>query len=195
MWEERFANNEYVYGTEPNSFYKSEIDKLTPGKALFIGDGEGRNSVYAAKLGWLADANDWSENARKKALDLARKNNVEINYHISSFEDLKLTGKSYDLIVFIFIHVDPELREKLHKMAVDALAPGGRIIFEAYDKDQINYNSGGPKNSDLLYSLEEIYNDFNELGIVGFSKEIVTLNESSIHTGEACVIRYVGIKE
>lgn len=73
--------------------------------------------------------------------------------------------------------------------------PGGKIILEAYDKDQLKYNSGGPKNPDLLYSLEEIYTDFNELGIIAFSKELIHLDESSLHQGEASVIRYVGIKE
>ena len=195
MWEERFAKEEYVYGTEPNNFFKTEIDKLKPGKAFFVGDGEGRNSVYAAKLGWNIEANDWSENAREKALVLAEKNKVSINYHIVDFENLTLDKNSYDLIVFIFIHVESEFREKLHKMAADALLPGGRIILEAYDKDQLNYSSGGPKNPDLLYSLEEIYTDFSDLGIISFSKEIIHLKESALHVGDASVIRYVGIKE
>ena len=195
MWEERYAGDEFVYGNEPNKFFKSKIDKLKPGKALFIGDGEGRNSVYAAKLGWQVDANDWSENARKKALNWAKENKVSINYNITNFEELVLEPNSYDLIVFVFIHVIPELRERLHSIASNALVPGGRIILEAYDKDQVKYHSGGPKNLDLLYSLEEIYTDFSELGIESFSKELIHLTESSYHQGEASVIRYVGIKE
>ena len=194
MWEDRFSKEEFVYGTEPNQFYKGEIDKLQPGKALFIGEGEGRNSVYAAKLGWQVDATDWSENARKKALEWAKTNNVGINYENGSFEELHIKENEYDLVVFIFIHVYPELRENLHSQAVKSLKPGGRIILEAYDKDQLKYKSGGPKNPDLLYSLEDIYTDFNELEIDTFSKDVIYLKESRFHEGDASVIRYVGHK-
>lgn len=194
MWEERYSKNKFVYGEEPNQFFKVEIDKIKPGKALFIGEGEGRNSVYAATLGWQVDANDWSRNAKQKALDWAKSNEVSINYENISFEDLELNENLYDLIVFIFIHVKPGLREKLHRSALKALKPGGRIILEAYDKDQLKYNSGGPKNPDLLYSLEEIYTDFKELDLEIFSKETIHLKESALHKGDASVIRYVGIK-
>lgn len=195
LWEQRFANEEYMYGKEPNEFLKAELENITPMKALFIGDGEGRNSVYAAKIGWQVEANDWSENAKIKALKWARENNVSINYNIVDFENMKLDPESYDLIVLIFIHVDAPLREKLHSMVISALKKDGRIILEAYDKDQLKYNSGGPKTLDLLYSLEEIYTDFNDLEIIKFSKETVTLSEGKIHQGKSSVIRYVGHKK
>ncbi|MBU1095304.1 MAG: SAM-dependent methyltransferase [Ignavibacteriae bacterium HGW-Ignavibacteriae-2] len=195
LWEQRFANEEYMYGKEPNEFLKAELENITPMKALFIGDGEGRNSVYAAKIGWQVEANDWSENAKIKALKWARENNVSINYNIVDFENMKLDPESYDLIVLIYIHVDAPLREKLHSMVISALKKDGRIILEAYDKDQLKYNSGGPKTLDLLYSLEEIYTDFNDLEIIKFSKETVTLSEGKIHQGKSSVIRYVGHKK
>lgn len=195
LWEQRFANEEYMYGKEPNEFLKAELENITPKKALFIGDGEGRNSVYAAKIGWQVEANDWSENAKIKALKWARENNVSINYNIVDFENMKLDPESYDLIVLIYIHVDAPLREKLHSMVFSALKKDGRIILEAYDKDQLKYNSGGPRTLDLLYSLEEIYTDFNDLEIIKFSKETVTLSEGKIHQGKSSVIRYVGHKK
>tara|TARA_R100001377_G_C3182541_1_gene107226 strand:+ start:629 stop:811 length:183 start_codon:yes stop_codon:yes gene_type:complete len=40
------------YGTEPNDFFKQQIDKLKPGKILIPEEGEGRNAVYAASQGW-----------------------------------------------------------------------------------------------------------------------------------------------
>jgi cyclopropane fatty-acyl-phospholipid synthase-like methyltransferase len=194
MWEERFSNVEYMYGKNPNQFLQEEIDKLNPGRALFVGEGEGRNAVYAATKGWQVDANDWSENAKRKAEKWAHENNVSIHYKIVDFEHLLIDEEKYDLIVLIFIHVNEELRKKIHSKAITGLKPGGLVILEAYDKDQIKYESGGPKTQDLLYSLEDIYTDFNELEIIKFSKDIVKLDEGILHKGNASVIRYIGQK-
>src|ERR1035438_2511533 len=51
-WDERFSSEEYVYGTEPNVFLKEQLSKLSPGRLLMLGEGEGRNAVYAAKMNW-----------------------------------------------------------------------------------------------------------------------------------------------
>ena len=66
MWDERFSADHYVYGKEPNQFFKDQIEHLEPGKALFIGEGEGRNAVYAASKGWSVDAVDISAEAKKR---------------------------------------------------------------------------------------------------------------------------------
>lgn len=192
MWEKRFSEENYVYGKEPNQFLKEEIDKLKSGKALFIGEGEGRNAVYAASKGWQVDATDWSENARNKAINLANENNVSINYFLADFESLSIDKNSYDLIVLIFIHVDVALRKSLHSKVKNGLKHDGHIILESYDLDQLKYNSGGPRTPDLLYTLEDIYTDFNELEVIRFSKDVISLKEGPLHQGDASVIRYVG---
>ncbi len=194
FWDERFSADEYFYGTEPNTFFKEEIDKLAPGKALFLGEGEGRNSVYAAKLGWQVDAVDYSAEGRKKALALAEKNNVEINYTLENLENFSPRENYYDLVVIVFLHLPEELRKKVHGKATGSLKAGGRIIMEVFDKDQLKYGTGGPRNIDLLYSLEDVYTDFQDLDIEKFGKYVVELEESAGHKGKASVIRYVGVK-
>ena len=67
FWNERYGIQEYLYGTEPNVFLKQQLDNLTPGKILFLGEGEGRNSVYAASIDWLVDAYDSSSVGKEKA--------------------------------------------------------------------------------------------------------------------------------
>lgn len=194
MWNERFGKEEYAYGKEPNEFFKQEIEKLEPGRILLLGEAEGRNGVYAATLGWEVDAVDWSEEAKKKAEKLADENSVSINYHIADLTEYTPKVNYYDAVSLIFLHLPSDEREVIHKKVTDSLKTGGRVILESYDKDQIKNNSGGPKDLDLLHSLEEIYTDFNELDIISFSKETIHLNESPLHTGEAVVIRFVGAK-
>ncbi len=81
FWNERYAAREYVYGKKPNQYFKKNIDGLTPVKILLPCKGEGRNAVYAAQKGWDVEAIDFSVEGKKKALSLALKNNVSINYN------------------------------------------------------------------------------------------------------------------
>lgn len=194
MWNTRFANNEFIYGKEPNLFFRNEIEKLSPGKLLLPGEGEGRNGVFAAKLGWAVDAIDWSDSAKNKAEFLAEENKVKINYIINDLSVHNPKANYYDAVGLIFLHMHPELREDIHRKVVNSLKCGGVVVLESYEKEQINNSSGGPKDLDLLYSLEEIFTDFSDLNIISFSKETIELNESPHHQGRAEVIRYVGLK-
>ncbi len=83
FWNDRYSSEEFIYGKEPNKFFKSEIDKLLPGKLLLPCEGEGRNAVYAAKLNWTVDAFDQSEKGKEKCEALADENNVSINYTVA----------------------------------------------------------------------------------------------------------------
>jgi SAM-dependent methyltransferase len=195
MWNERFAKTEFAYGKEPNQFFKQEIDKLPPGKLLLLGEGEGRNGVYAATKGWKVEAIDWSEKGKEKAEKLARENGVKIEYTVADLSEYKPKENFYDAVGLIFLHLPPELREWVHLNTTNSLKSGGVVILESYSKDQIKNSSGGPKDPDLLHSLEEIFTDFSDLDIKTFSKEKIDLNESHIHTGTADVIRYIGIKK
>ena len=194
FWNTRYSQEEYVYGTNPNTFFKEQIDKLEPGRLLMLGEGEGRNAVYAAKLGWHVDAVDFSEEAKKKALLLAEKNSVSINYALSSLEDYIPQKSFYDAVGLIFIHLNNSLSKRVHAKCIDALKPGGKIILEAFEKEQLQYKSGGPQNPDLLYTVEDIQTNFNVLKTEHLIKQIVNINEGSYHSGEAVVIKYTGIK-
>lgn len=187
-WNERFSSKDYVYGEIPNTFYKNKLKNLTPGKILFVAEAEGRNSVYAAKLGWNVDAVDYSEEAKKKALQLAENNGVNINYIVADLNKYQLNLDEYDAVVLIFAHFDPDLREKIHSDIFNSLKKGGHLILQGYEKEQINYNSGGPKNIDWLYSLEEIYTDFQDMDFLEFEKVVTELDEGKLHLGKAAMI-------
>jgi 2-polyprenyl-3-methyl-5-hydroxy-6-metoxy-1,4-benzoquinol methylase len=194
MWDKRYSEEEYNYGKEPNDFLKEELPKLKPGKTLFIGEGEGRNAVFAAKLGWNVDAIDFSEEGKRKAEKLAEEQNVKINYQIEDFSTFIPQENNYDAAGVFFIHLDKELRTILFQKLIRSLKPSGKIIFECFEKEQINYSSGGPKDSSLLYSLEDVVNEFIGLDFEKLSKEKILLNEGKGHYGEAVVISFVGIK-
>ena len=87
FWNDRYSNTDYAYGIQPNDFFKKTITKFKPGKLLLPAEGEGRNAVFASKLGWDVTAFDLSINAKKKAEALAILEKVSINYIIAGFNN------------------------------------------------------------------------------------------------------------
>jgi SAM-dependent methyltransferase len=194
FWDERFSVEEYVYGVEPNRFFKEQLDKVSPGRILLLGEGEGRNAVYAAKNGWEVNAVDYSQTARKKATELAEKCGVVINYEIQDLQNFIPDKNLYNAVAAIFLHIVPAKRRQLHKNIILSLVGGGIVIIEVFEKDQLGKSTGGPQNFDMLYSIEEIESDFAELKVVTLKKEFILLDEGDKHRGEASVVRYVGKK-
>lgn len=198
-WNERYRVEEYVYGEEPNQYLKEQLERLNPGKILLPAEGEGRNAVFAARSGWEVSAFDISIEGQKKAMRLAEKNNVKIDYQVGELHTLDYQTDYFDAIALIYAHFSPDARMKLHKALDKLLKKGGTLILEAYNKDQIkhlakNEKAGGPKNPDLLYSTEVIESDFGNYDIVELYETELTLDEGTFHNGTSSIIRFVGRK-
>ncbi len=194
FWNSRYAAIQFAYGTEPNRFYAEQLKNFKSGNILFPAEGEGRNAVYAAEKGFHVVAFDGSNEARKKALQLASDRNVMIDYRVSSFDDIEFAKNEFDLIVLIFVHFPPNKREGYHRKLIRFLKPGGSLILEGFSKEQIHFNSGGPKDLTMLFSEDELQSDFRDMKNIWVSSEKVILNEGLFHNGEASVIRFIGKK-
>jgi ubiquinone/menaquinone biosynthesis C-methylase UbiE len=198
FWNSRYAEEGFAYGSEPNVFYKSQIDLLTPGKALFVAEGEGRNAVYAATLGWDVTAFDISEHGLTKAKKLAESKGVNIQYDVANALDLPYEEKSFDLIVFVYTHFPEGIKKQIFKNLVALLKPNGRVIFECFSKDHLQYNennnSGGPREESLLYSLQEVEELFSGFESSYAMQEVIILKEGVYHDGEGSVVRYVALR-
>jgi SAM-dependent methyltransferase len=194
FWNSRYSEQEFTYGTEPNAFFKEQINKLKPAKALFLGEGEGRNAVYASKLGWQVDAVDFSSSAKVKALKLAEENKATINYEVRDLNEYGFKENHYELVVMIFLHLPLELREKVFKDSINSLKRNGILLVEAFNKNQINNSSGGPQSLDLLYSENDLLNLVNDLRIETIETKSIELDEGEYHKGKADVVRFVGVK-
>lgn len=196
FWNQRYADVEYAYGEEPNEYLKEKLQdcKGESLSILFPAEGEGRNAVYAARLCNEVTCFDLSVEGRKKALKLADKYNVVINYRIDSYESFN-TNKKFDIVALIFAHVPAPNRKAYYQKCISWLKPGGKMIVEGFAKEQLGLNSGGPKDLDMLYSIEQVKDDFEGLNFEEIEEKTVFLNEGKFHQGEAKVIRFVGVKE
>lgn len=198
-WNERYGDEAYVYGTEPNQFFKEQLDQLTPGRILLPADGEGRNAVYAASRGWDVYAFDQSEAGQQKALALAAKQGVNIHYDVHDSPQLPYPAAHFDVIALIYAHFPPEFRSDFHRKFATLLRPGGTIILEAFNKGHIPYKQanpsvGGPGNLQVLMSLEELQDDFVGVNLVMGVDEVIQLAEGDYHRGQGSVVRYIGRK-
>ncbi len=199
FWDERYNQEEFVYGIQPNEYLKEKLNGRETGKILFVAEGEGRNAVFAAKLGWEVTAFDQSEIGKRKALQLAQKNDVSMDYYISDAEFFPVKESSFDAIVLIYSHFPKEKRKEIHQRISKALKPGGILILEGFSKEHSrnqkeNPTAGGPRNPEMLWDLEELKSDFANLEFLEAKFENVNLNEGNSHKGKASVVRVFAIK-
>jgi len=192
MWNQRYAQEIFVYGTEPNEFFKTQLSGLPKGKILLPAEGEGRNAVFASEMGWEVVAFDSSSAAKEKAEKLMKQKNVQFEYLIESFEDFEYHENSFDVIVLIYAHTFN--RKDNHQKILSFLKPGGILILEGFSKKQIRFNSGGPRNIDMLFSADELKSDFSEFTQMDIEELEIELQEGPLHIGEAAVIRAIGKK-
>ncbi len=194
LWNTRFNTEQYIYGTEPNVFFKQELEKLNPAKLLLPAEGEGRNAVFAAKIGWQVTAFDASTVAQAKALKLASHNGVSINYRILNFTEAYFDPESFDAIALVFAHMPSLMRTAVHQNALKWLKPGGVLILEGYSKQQHQFNTGGPSDADMLYAVTDLKHDFASMAQLNVTEVITELSEGSQHIGQSALIRVVGVK-
>ncbi len=193
-WDERYGVEEYVYGKEPNLFLKQNVNEIPKGNVLCVADGEGRNGVWLAKQGYSVTSIDFSPKAIEKVNSLAQENNVSINTFCADLLNYDLGNNKYDGIISIFSHFNLDDINKLHSKYYNALKLNGVFFMEAFAKEQLPLNTGGPKNIELLYNTEDIKNSFPDGKIELLKKDIVYLHEGDLHDGKAVVVRAIIIK-
>lgn len=195
FWDVRYSEEKYAYGTEPNDFLATIPLGEFSGHVLCLAEGQGRNAVYLAGLGFEVVAMDQSEMGLQRAKELATDKNVTIQTICANLEEFDLGNNKWDGIVTIFGHLPSELRKKVHSSITNALKPNGFFILEGYNKNQLGKNTGGPQDAEMLYDLDEI---ISEIGPAIKWKWMQNTErmvmEGHYHTGIASVVQLFGIK-
>lgn len=193
VWNKKFSRDGLLYGKDVNVFIKA-LGSFVPkqGRILCLGEGEGRNAIYFAKKGLHVEALDASDVGLKKLQERANEENVAITIRHTLIENWQPYGE-YDTILSTFTHLPRDVQKQMFEKSISALKSGGFFLAEFFSVDQINYDSGGPKDTQLLYKLDELYALFTSLPctIVKLCQELTELSEGKGHNGEASVIRIV----
>ena len=194
MWDQRYDTPEYVYGTEPNRYLVSAAHHIPPGRVLSLGEGEGRNAVFLASLGYDVTGVDSSGVGLAKARELALSRGVRISTVVADLADLIIEPRTWEGIVSIFCHLPSQVRQKVHAAVVEGLKPGGVFILQSYGTRQLEYGTGGPKSPDMLVSLDDLRRELPELRLIHAVGQEELVVEGDLHTGLAHVVQVVGMK-
>lgn len=193
-WDERYSEPGFAYGTAPNEFLASVADRIPRGKILSLAEGEGRNAVYLATLGYEVTGVDGSEVGLRKALELAQERGVAITTIHADLGEFAIEPEQWDGIIACYCHVPSAIRIPLHQGAVRGLKRGGVFVLEAFSKEQLAYGTGGPQSLDMLMSLDELRLELAGLELVHAVQVERDVREGSRHTGLASVVQIIGIK-
>ena len=196
FWDERYAREGSLFGTEPNRFLHSQRARLRPGtRALALADGEGRNGVWLAEQGLDVVAVDSSSVALNKARALAQARGVAVTFECADLRTWSWPENAFDAVVAIFIQfADSAERARLHAHIVRTLAPGGVLILQGYTPRQLEYRTGGPGDPDRLYTAEQLRREFAALEVLHAREHDSEIREGSAHCGMSALVEFVAVK-
>lgn len=192
-WNRRFAEEGFLFGTEPNDWLREHATLWLPGqRVLCVADGEGRNSVWLAARGLQVDAFDIAEVGVAKARRLAAERGVTVNFSIADCDGFAWPDAAYDGVAAIFVQfADPEMRSRLFAAIVRSLKPGGVLVLQGYTPKQLEYRTGGPPLLSHLYTAAMLREAFAELEIVTLTEYEAEVSEGSGHHGRSALVGLV----
>lgn len=193
MWDRRYGEPGFVYGTEPNLFLAENAERHLPagGEVLSLAEGEGRNAVFLARLGFVVTGVDASAVGLDKARKLAEQHGVEIRTVVSDLGRFDLGVERWDGIVSIWCHLPSALRVPLHRSVVRALRPGGVLLLESYTPEQLKYGTGGPPDPDRLMTLAAVRDELFGLQWLYGEEKLREVHEGSYHQGLSSVLQVI----
>lgn len=193
-WDDRYSEEGYAFGTEPNDFLVDSAPVLTKGDTLVLGDGEGRNGVYLATLGHRVVTIDLSSVGVAKANQLAAQRGTTIEARVADLADYDMGVERWDNIVSIFCHVPTELRRRVHAGIKRALRPGGRFLLESYNAANIGRGVGGPQSTDLTVELAELESDFDGWTLEVHRAVDRQISEGKYHEGRSSTVQLLAVR-
>lgn len=192
MWDKRYSEPGFAYGTQPNTFLAEAAAHIPPGEVLCIAAGEGRNAVFLAEQGYRVTAVDASAVGLEKTRALAAERGVEVATVAADLAGFSLGEGRWSGIVGIFAHLPPPVRRPLHAAVPAALRPGGVVIMEAYSPAQLAHKTGGPPALPMLYTLDELVGDMAGLSWLRAEAVERDIQEGRYHRGRSATVQLIG---
>lgn len=194
MWDERYSDETYAYGTEPNGFLVEMAAQLPTGRILCLGEGEGRNAVWLAQRGCDVTAVDASAVGLDKAQRLAMSRGVTITTVHADLGALVVEPGAWDGVVSIFCHLPPGLRAEVHSRCIAGLRPGGVMLLEAYTPRQLEHATGGPPTAELMMDSATLQVELAGLELLHLTECERDIHEGAFHNGVGAVVQLVARK-
>ena len=195
-WDQRYAASELVWGAPPNPVVVEFAASLPHGRALDLGCGEGRHSLWLATRGWEVVGTDFSEVALDKARRISaqapKRSRDRLEYRLSDVTSDTFDG-DYDLILSIFLHFPPAERKALVDKMINSLKPDGILIFLGHDRANLLHGTGGPRDPEILYTPTDIVSDIDGRLVIDIAEHRHRETESGTAVDALVVARKLGL--
>lgn len=155
-WDQRYQQAEWVWSLAPNRFVAEQLADLSPGRALDLACGEGRNALWLARQGWQVTAVDFSEVALGKGRERAAKDGLELDWLAADLTSYVPEPGGFDLVLIAYLHLSPHDTPTVLRRAAAALAPGGTLFIVGHDATNPAEGFGGPQDPSVLYTPDTI---------------------------------------
>lgn len=159
QWNARYAEaaekSDTVWSLSPNAWIADTVGHLDPGTAVDLGAGEGRNALWLASLGWEVTAVDFSSVGLATGAARAAELGVDIQW-VTADATTWVSPQQVDLVVIAYLQLPADDLSRAISNAVGYLAPGGTLAVIGHDVDNLTRGVGGPRSTDMLYSVDAV---------------------------------------
>ncbi|WP_226618842.1 class I SAM-dependent methyltransferase [Cytobacillus firmus] len=191
LWEEKFSQEGYLYGEEPNEFIREQAWRLEGRKRIVaFAEGEGRNAVFLARQGHDVTAWDYTQSL-DKTKQLAERHQVRVETGQKDLIHDSVPSEEYDASIMVFGHFLKEDQKTVFDKLVSVVKPGGIVMLEVYSEDQLSYGTGGPKSVDMVYHPADILQWIQGYKVLHFFYGEQGRVEGKGHTGTGHVIQVI----
>lgn len=176
-WDERYAAHDLVWSAEPNRFVAEIIGPLTPGRAVDLAAGEGRNAIWMVEQGWTVVASDYSSVAvdrmRSLAADRLGDDASRLTPLVADATQPAPGGPgAYDLALLCYLQLPADEWRQALRAAVEAVRPGGRVVVIGHAGRNLAEGWGGPSERAVLYDPDEVLDRADGLPVTALQSGI-----------------------
>jgi SAM-dependent methyltransferase len=156
-WDARYAAApDLVWSREPNRFVVEELAGLSPGRAVDIAAGEGRNALWLAERGWRVTAVDFSGVAIDRGRRLAAEHGLTVEWLVADLTGYVPPEDCFDLVLLAYLQLLSDRMARVLGKAAAALAPGGTLLLVGHDVSNLTDGIGGPQDRRVLLTPEAV---------------------------------------
>ena len=134
-WNKVYRAEQSIFVHRPNDLLVGAVKGRKPGKALDMGMGQGRNTIFLAQHGWEVTGFDPSDEGVRQARDLGGKLGLHFRALVKREEDFDLGTAQWDLIVMTYVR---RLRAGDADRLARALRPHGIFVYENNNVGKLN---------------------------------------------------------
>jgi hypothetical protein len=184
-WDARYAGADLVWSSGPNVWVRELCTPMTPGLALDVAAGEGRNALWLVEQGWTVVAADFSAVGVQRMGEIADRRLGERRSAFTAVvadatqpaprppsdllvdlgTDAGTAGGEYDLALISYLHLPRNQWGEALAAAVCATVVGGAVLVVAHAVRNLAAGVGGPQDPRILLDPEDVIASAAELPV------------------------------